>query len=58
MQHKLFDQLMAAKASDEEIAELYADLQDIFASTFDELINEAVNERGCVYMEIPQQHAN
>ena len=58
MQHKLFDQLMAAEASDDEIAELYNDLKYLFDAPFDELINEAVNKRGCVYMEICQSLAN
>lgn len=48
MAHKLFEQLMAANVADDEIAELYTDLQDLFENTFDELINEAVNKRGCV----------
>ena len=51
MAHKLFDQLMDANASDDEIEELYKDLKNIFDAPFDELINEAVNKRGCVYIE-------
>jgi len=56
--HKLFDQLAAANVADDEIAELYEDLRYIFDSTFDEYINEAVNKRGCVYIEIYQPLAN
>lgn len=58
MEHKLFNQLVAANVADEEIKELYDDLRHIFESTFDELINEAVNKRGCIYLEICQPLAN
>ena len=58
MEHKLFNQLVAAKVADDEIAELYADLRYIFESTFDEVINEAVNKRGCVYIELCQALAS
>ena len=58
MEHKLFNQLMAANVEDDEIAELYEDLRHIFENTFDDLINEAVNKRGCVYLELLQQLAN
>jgi hypothetical protein len=58
MEHKLFNQLMEANASDDEIAELYEDLRCIFNTPFDELINKALNERGCVYIELCQPLAN
>jgi len=58
MDHKLFNQLVAANAADEEIAELYEDLRYIFDAPFDELINEAVSKRGCVYIEACQLLAN
>lgn len=58
MEHKLFNQLMAANAADDEIEELYKDLKNIFDAPFDELINEAVNKRGCVYMELCQSLPN
>ena len=58
MAHKLFNQLVATNVSDDEIEELYKDLQYIFDFPFDELINEAVNKRGCVYIEHCQRLAN
>ena len=58
MAHKLFDQLMDANASNDEIEELYKDLKNIFDAPFDELINEAVNMRGCVLIEVAQTLAN
>lgn len=54
----LCQQLFDANATDEEIAELYNDLKYIFDAPFDELINEAVNKRGCAYIEIFQTLAN
>jgi hypothetical protein len=51
MEHKLFNQLVAADATDEEMAELYEDLRYVFGDPFDELIEEAVSKRGCVYVE-------
>jgi hypothetical protein len=58
MTHKLLDQLMAENVTDDEIADLYKDLQHIFDTLFDELINEAVSKRGCVYVEVCQLLAN
>lgn len=54
MDHKLFNQLMAAKATDDEIAELYEDLRHIFDDPFNDLINEAVSKRRCIYLEVNQ----
>lgn len=50
MDHKLFNQLMAAQASDEEVAELYQDLYRVIEQPFDTLIHEAVSQRRCVYI--------
>lgn len=58
MAHKLFDQLTAANVADDEIAELFEDLRYIFDAPFDELIKDAVSKRGCIYVEVCQQHAN
>ena len=55
---KLFKQLIEANVSDEEISELYEDLKYIFESTFDEAVAEAVNIRGCQYIEAPEQRPN
>jgi len=49
--HKLFDQLTEADVSDDEIEELYHDLQFVFENPFDALIEEAVHRRGAVYVE-------
>ena len=58
MPHKLFDDILATNPTDVEIKELYEDLRHVFDSPFDELINEAVSNRGCVYLEICQPVAN
>ncbi len=51
---KLFDQLTAADVTDEEIEELYRDLQFVFDSPFDNAINEAITLRQCSYIEQAQ----
>ena len=51
MAHKLFDQLTAAEASDDEIEELYMDLRFVFDNPFDAAINEAIHQRGAAYIE-------
>ena len=51
MKHKLFDQLTEANVSDEEIEELYADLRFVFDNPFDDIINEAIHQRGATYIE-------
>lgn len=48
---KLFDQLTAANVTDEEIEELYHDLQFVFENPFDNAINEAITLRQCAYIE-------
>jgi len=58
MNHKLMNQLTAANASDDEIMELYVDLQFIYDNPFDEAIEEAITVRRCAYIEIPQVVAN
>ena len=50
MAHKLFDQLAATNATDEEIEELYQDLCFVFENPFDDEINLALS-RKCVYVE-------
>jgi hypothetical protein len=51
-------QLMASSPSEDDITELYEDLKYVFDSPFDTLINEAVIERGAVYIEHPNQSVN
>ena len=58
MNHKLINQLTAANASEEEIMELFVDLQFIYDNPFDEAIEDAVTVRRCAYIEIPQTVAN
>lgn len=58
MAHKLFLDLIGAGSSGEEMKELYEDLRDIFDGPFDRLINDAVSNRGCVYMELRQALPN
>ena len=58
MAHRLFDQLSAANASDDEIEELYNDLKFVFDNPFDDAINEAIKVRQCSYIEQPQPVAN
>jgi len=57
MANKLFD-LLGVGASDDEIMKLYETLPDIFDNPFDKFINEAVNNRGCVYVELRQALPN
>jgi hypothetical protein len=56
--HKLFNQLTAANVSDDEIAELFEDLQFIFQNPFDTLIEEAITLRGATYVEHHQPYPN
>lgn len=49
--HRIMKQLMASNPSEEDIAELYNDLRSIFEGPFDEMINEAIVLRQCVYVE-------
>lgn len=58
MGHKLFDQLTAANVTNEEIEELYRDLQFVFENPFDEAINEAISVRKCAYIEQAQPVAH
>ena len=58
MAHKLFLDLIGAGTPDEDMKELYEDLRDIFDGPFDKLINDAVSNRGCVYMELRQALPN
>ena len=58
MNHKLINQLTAANASEEEILELFVDLQFIYDNPFDEAIENAVTVRRCAYVEIDQMVAN
>ena len=55
MDHKLFTQIAASDASEDELAELYEDLKFILDNPFAELIDEAVIKRGCVYVELLEQ---
>jgi hypothetical protein len=57
MAHELFD-LLGVGSTDEESKELHKVLQNIFDSQFDRLINEAVSNRGCVYVELRQTLPN
>ena len=50
-QHKLFNQLMVANANEGEVQELYEDLREIFQNSFDELISQAISQRGCSYVD-------
>lgn len=54
MNHKLINQLSSANAAEEEIEELFQDLKFIYENPFDQAIEEAVNKRGCAYVEISQ----
>lgn len=56
--HKLFEQMLAANPTNDEISELYTDLCHVFDSPVDEKINEAIAMRGAVYIELPQPIAN
>ena len=58
MNHKLMNQLTAANVSDDEILELYMDLQFIYDNPFDKAIEDAISFRGCAYVEIDQMVAN
>lgn len=58
MKHKLFDQLTAANASDEEIEELYLDLRFVFENPFDAAIEEAMHQRGAAYIEQKQPNTH
>jgi hypothetical protein len=58
MAHKRFIELLGAGTSDDEFKELYEELRYIFDSPFDKLINEAVSNRGCVYVELRQTLPN
>jgi len=58
MNHKLINQLTAANVPEEEIMELFVDLQFIYDNPFDEAIEEAITVRRCAYVEIPQAVAN
>jgi hypothetical protein len=58
MNHKLFNQLVAAHPSENEITELYEDLRYVIESPFDTLIAEAVTNRGCAYIDQFQSLAN
>lgn len=55
MNHKLFQYLMEADVSEEEIEELYFDLKFIFENSFDKLINEA-QERGSTYIAVEDKN--
>lgn len=55
--HKLYNYLMEANASQEEIEELYTDLKYVFDNPFDPLINAAM-ERGCTYIDTQSQSLN
>lgn len=54
MNHKLINQLSAANAAEEDIEELFQDLKFVYENPFDAAIEEAVNKRGCAYVEISQ----
>ena len=58
MNHKLINQLTASNASEDEIVELFVDLQFIYDNPFDEAIEDAITVRRCAYIEIPQAVAN
>ena len=59
MSHKLINQLSAApNVTEEEILELYQDLQFIYDNPFDAAVEEAVTVRKCAYVEISQQLPN
>jgi len=55
MSHKLIQQLSAANVSEEEIMELYQDLQFIYDNPFDAEIEKAITIRKCSYVEVPQE---
>jgi len=58
MAHRLFDQLSAANASDDEIEELYNDLKFVFDNPFDDAINDAIKTRQCSYVDQQQPKAH
>lgn len=54
MNHKLINQLSAANVAEEDIEELFQDLKFVYENPFDAAIKEAVDTRGCAYVEISQ----
>ncbi len=56
--HKLINQLTASNADEDEIMELYTDLQFIYDNPFDKAIEDAVTVRKCAYVEITQSLPN
>jgi hypothetical protein len=53
--HKLFNMLMASEPEEDEVEELFQDLQYIFSNPFDKAIEDAVKIRQCAYIEMPDQ---
>ena len=58
LNHRLFNQLMAADASEEEVEELYNDLKFIFENPFDKAIEVALMNHGATYIEQNNQRLN
>jgi hypothetical protein len=58
LNHRLFNQLMAADASEEEVEELYNDLKFIFENPFDRAIEVALTQHGSTYIEQNNQRLN
>ena len=55
-EHRLFNMLSCAKeVTESEIEELYSDLKFVFDNPFDALIEEAVVQRKCTYIELTDQ---
>jgi hypothetical protein len=52
-QHRLFKMLSCAtEVTESEVEELYNDLKFVFENPFDSLIEEAVHQRNCAYIEL------
>lgn len=50
--HRLMKQLLSAESvTEEEMCELYEDLKNIYDNTADSLIEQAVVQRRCTYVE-------
>jgi hypothetical protein len=58
LEHRLFNQLMAADASKEEVEELYYDLKTIFENPFDKEIEGALMHNNSFYIEQSAQLLN
>jgi hypothetical protein len=56
--HRLFNMLMDSNPAEEDVEELFADLQYVFSNPFDPAIEEAVTNRQAMYIDNPDQLMN